>query len=32
MVEIELIWYVKVIISLCFMIWNGIIKNDEMNI
>jgi hypothetical protein len=31
MVEIKLMCNVKLIISLCFIIWNGIIKNDEMD-
>jgi len=31
MVEIELMCNVKLVISLCYMICNGIIENDEIN-
>jgi hypothetical protein len=31
MVEIELMYNVKITISLCFMIWNDMIENDKMN-
>jgi len=31
MVEIELMYNVKIVSSLCFMIWNDMIENDKMN-
>jgi hypothetical protein len=31
MVEIELICNLKLIITLCFMTWSDVAKNDEMN-
>jgi len=30
-VEIEFIYNVRLVTSLCFMIWNDMIRNDEMN-